>query len=227
MQTLERISIAKLEEMFGVPQEISPYGKVLVVPGHRFDPDWYAQFDDGQCIDVDVNNCKYTFVKLPTATNVLSAVKKVEKKKRCVHKGFHLSEDHKLRISRSLTGKHRKRGYHLTPEWRLHISMGLHRSTVHPIRPRGYHLSAEWKAHLSEANKGKNKRRGWHQSDEAKRKISEANKGMVRRKGWHQSDETKRKISEGNKGKRHTGWQHSDETKKKISESNMGKHSRV
>jgi hypothetical protein len=63
----ETISLSILEEMFGPPTEIQPYGKVVVVPGDKFDPDWEALLEH-QCVFTEINNSPVTLVKVESTT---------------------------------------------------------------------------------------------------------------------------------------------------------------
>ena len=96
------------------------------------------------------------------------------------HKGKHLSEEHKQKLSESLKGQH-------PSEESKRKNSESHKGKKSGMK--GKHHSEEAKQKISEACRGK------YHSEEAKQKISEA------RRGKHLSEETKIKISEAKKGK--------------------------
>lgn len=111
------------------------------------------------------------------------------------NKGIFLSEEHKKKISNSLSGE---KCY-----W------------------YGKHHSEETKKKLSEIFSGEgNPNYGKPMSKEQKKKISESNSGKkCYWYGKHHSQKTKQKMSTSHKGKRH-----SEETRKKMSDSLKGKN---
>lgn len=116
--------------------------------------------------------------------------------------GKHLSDEHKQKLSKALTGKKR------SEESRKHISEA---KKGHIPWNKGKHMSEETKEKLRQANLGN------RLSEETKRKISESNKG--KRSGIKLSEDTRNKISASNKGKHayNKGKAMSEETKKKLS----------
>ena len=131
------------------------------------------------------------------------------------HKGKHLSEETKMKISensaRYWKGKHL---YESTKEKLCKAMYGKHHSeetkrkiSEHNAKSSlGKHLSDEMKEKLRQCNLGKK------HTDEEIEKMRAAQ--LKRYENAPMSDETKQKISEANKGRKHT-----DEAKQKMSDS--------
>lgn len=99
------------------------------------------------------------------------------------HKGFHLTEETKKKMSEAKKGKHH------SEEAKRKMSEAHKGKTCKPF-------SEETRRKISESHKGKS------HSEEARKKISEAKKGKPSwNKGKHCSEEHKRKLAEAKKGK--------------------------
>jgi hypothetical protein len=99
-------------------------------------------------------------------------------------RGTHLSEEQKLKISRSSIGKK------MSPETCLKMSRGL----------RGLKRTPETCARMSAAVTGRKL------SEETRRKISENNGGRTFWRGRHHTEETRLKMSEAHKGEKSYLW---------------------
>lgn len=62
---MKDIKITDLQDKF-VERNVPPYGRVLMIPGKDFDPDWEAALEDMGfgCVFTEINSEKFTLVKL-------------------------------------------------------------------------------------------------------------------------------------------------------------------
>lgn len=62
----DKIDIALLIQRFGPPQNIAPFGQVLLIPGDSFDPDWEVQLGDQgyKCHTLEFHQKPVTIVEL-------------------------------------------------------------------------------------------------------------------------------------------------------------------